>query len=211
MACEEAQELHCFGAEPAADLDADHRVDSAARSRVPGKSRSACAVQRPPPRIPVARRRAGGLGRVWRGGKRWWRQVQAVSRAKGEAIGEDLDAPLIGDRNVQVHVREPDGACHSGASFMAYRATECSRGQRASGQNARGGTGRAVVTEGSSTPRQLHLRGASGRGRRQAPQQQDPELTCAHRMHGQPNAASPGTATSRQLGLVQGARRPRSI
>ena len=128
MACEEAQELHCFGAEPAADLDADHRVDSAARSRVPGKSRSACAVQRPPPRIPVARRRAGGLGRVWRGGKRWWRQVQAVSRAKGEAIGEDLDAPLIGDRNVQVHVREPDGACHSGASFMAYRATACSRG-----------------------------------------------------------------------------------
>ena len=41
------------------------RVDSAARSRVPGRSGSACAVQRPPLRIPVARRRAGGLRRVW--------------------------------------------------------------------------------------------------------------------------------------------------
>ena len=59
------------------------RVDSAARSRVPGRSGSACAVKRPPPRIPVARRRAGGLRRVGWGAKRWWRQVQAVSRKGG--------------------------------------------------------------------------------------------------------------------------------
>ena len=32
MACEEAQELHCFGAEPAADLDADHNESTAPRA-----------------------------------------------------------------------------------------------------------------------------------------------------------------------------------
>ena len=32
MACEEAQELHCFGAEPAADLDADHNESAAPRA-----------------------------------------------------------------------------------------------------------------------------------------------------------------------------------
>jgi len=32
MACEEAQELHGFGAEPAADLDADHNESTAPRA-----------------------------------------------------------------------------------------------------------------------------------------------------------------------------------
>ena len=32
VTCEEAQELHCFGAEPAADLDADHNQATSPRA-----------------------------------------------------------------------------------------------------------------------------------------------------------------------------------
>ena len=205
MACEEAQELHCFGAEPAADLDADHRVDSAARSRVPGKSRSACAVQRPP------RRRAGGLRRVWRGG-----ETMVASSASCEPC--QRGGHWRGPRCAAHRRQERPGSCpRAGRGVPLWRQFHgiprdgVLERQRASGQNARGGTGRAVVTEGVEYPVAASSARCEREGQAQAPQQQDPELTCAHRMHGQPNAASPGTATGRQLGLVQGARRPRSI
>ena len=88
---------------------------------------------------------------------------------KGEAIG-------IGDRNVQVHVREPDVACHSGTSFTANTRDGVLERQRASGQNARGGTGRAMVTERVEYPVAAASARCEGVGQSQAPQQQDPEL-----------------------------------
>ena len=80
------------------------------------------------------------------------------------------------DRNVQVHVREPDVACHSGASFTAYPRDGVLEGQRAGGQNARGSTGRAVVTERVQYPVAAASARCEREGQAQAPQQQDPEL-----------------------------------
>ena len=81
MACEEAQELHCFGAEPAADLDADHNESTAPRAlefRVGLEALAPCSGRHCASRLHVGAR--VGFAASGEGG-RWWRQVQAVSRA----------------------------------------------------------------------------------------------------------------------------------
>ena len=52
------------------------------------------------------------------------------------------------DRNVEVHVGELDVSCDPGASFAADPRNGVLKGQRACGEDAGGGTGRAVVAEG---------------------------------------------------------------
>ena len=135
MACEEAQELHCFGAEPAADLDADHNESTAPRAlefRVGLEALAPCSGRHCASRLHVGAR--VGFAASGEGETMVASSASCEAVPKGEAVGDDLDAPLIGDRNVQVHVREPDVACHSGASFTAYPRDGVLEGQRAGGQ-----------------------------------------------------------------------------
>ena len=149
---------------------------------------------------------------------------------KGEAVGDDFDAPLIGDRNVQVHVREPDVACHSGVSFTAYPRDGVLEGQRAGGQNTRGSTGRAVVTERVQYPvaaasarceregqaQVQEVQGAGSEGPCLGQQQRTGRRGEVRKMRlVRALIACTGSRTlpapeRRHLGLVQGARRHRS-
>ena len=62
----------------------------------------------------------------------------------GQTVCDDLDASLVSDRNIKVHV----GDLYPGASFAADPRDGVLKGQRACGEDAGGGTGRAVVAEG---------------------------------------------------------------
>ena len=95
---------------------------------------------------------------------------------KGQAVRHDFDAPLVGDRNVKIHVCEAHVACDPRASFAADARDGMLQGQRTGGEHARRRTGGAVVAE-----RVEHtLAAASARcereGESQAPQQKDTEL-----------------------------------
>ena len=95
---------------------------------------------------------------------------------KGQAVRHDFDAPLVGDRNVKIHVCEAHVACDRRASFAADARDGMLQGQRTGGEHARRRTGGAVVAE-----RVEHtVAAASARcereGESQAPQQKDTEL-----------------------------------
>ena len=67
---------------------------------------------------------------------------------EGQTVCDDFDASLVSDRDVEVHVGKLDVSCDPGASFAADPCNGVLKGQRACGEDAGGGAGRAVVAEG---------------------------------------------------------------
>ena len=60
---------------------------------------------------------------------------------EGQTVCDDLDASLVSDRNVEVHVGELDVSCDPGASFAADPRNGVLKGQRACGEDAGGAEG----------------------------------------------------------------------
>ena len=177
MACEEAQELHCFGAEPAADLDADHNESTAPRAlefRVGLEALAPCSGRHCASRLHVGARvgfAASGEG-----------ETMVASSASCEPCqrGRPLATTSM-RRSSETGTSRFMSASRTWRATLApasrhTRATACSRGQRAGGQNARGSTGRAVVTERVQYPVAAASARCEREGQAQAPQQQDPEL-----------------------------------
>ena len=67
---------------------------------------------------------------------------------RGRPFATTFDASLVSDRDVEVHVGKLDVSCDPGASFAADPCNGVLKGQRACGEDAGGGAGRAVVAEG---------------------------------------------------------------
>ena len=79
---------------------------------------------------------------------------------QGKAVSDDLNAPLIRDRDI--HVGESHMAGNAGAGFATDPRDGMLKRQRSRCEDA-GGSGSPSV---SSSPWQRHLRGARGRGSR---------------------------------------------
>ena len=58
-----------------------------------------------------------------------------------EAVGDDLNAPFVRDRHIEVHVRKPDVAGDPGAGLATDSRDGMLKGQRARGEDTRGSTG----------------------------------------------------------------------
>ena len=97
----------------------------------------------------------------------------------GEGRGErGRVAKVTKDPQVRTLQQVTPDRCHKRPlnRFTAYPRDGVLEGQRASGQNARGSTGRAVVTERVQYPVAAASARCEREGQAQAPQQQDPEL-----------------------------------
>ena len=71
---------------------------------------------------------------------------------KGGAIRDNLDAPCIGHRHIDIHVCEPHVAGDPRAGLPADSHHSVLEGQGAGGQDPRSGTRGAVVTERAKLP-----------------------------------------------------------
>ena len=95
---------------------------------------------------------------------------------KREAVRDNLDAPLVGDGHVEVHVGEADVASNSRPGLPAHARDSMLQGQGTRGQDARGGARGTVIAVWVK----LSVAAASARhelrGHAQAPQQQHAEL-----------------------------------
>ena len=58
-----------------------------------------------------------------------------------EAVGDDLNAPFVRDRHVEVHVRKPDVAGDTGTGLTTDSRDGMLKGQHARGEDIRGSTG----------------------------------------------------------------------
>eukprot|EP00439_Symbiodinium_sp_Y106_P048976 s1592_g6.t1 len=148
MASKEAQELHRFGTKPAANFDADDDQPTTARSVQLGVCLGALAARGGSER--AARLDVGarvGLAASCEGRNDGGIQCELGAMPKGQDVRHDFDAPLVGDRNVKIHVCEAHVACDPRASFAADARDGMLQGQRTGGEHARHRTGGAVVAE----------------------------------------------------------------
>ena len=148
MASKEAQELHRFGTKPAANFDADDDQPTTARSVQLGVCLGALAARGGSER--AARLDVGarvGLAASCEGRNDGGIQCELGAMPKGQDVRHDFDAPLVGDRNVKIHVCEAHVACDPRASFAADARDGMLQGQRTGGEHARRRTGGAVVAE----------------------------------------------------------------
>ena len=93
-----------------------------------------------------------------------------------QAIGDNLYAPLVRDRHIEVHVRKPDVSGDLHDRPARRHAQGAAWGQRTRGQDPRGGAGRAVVTERVKLPVAAASARREREGKSQAAQQQNPVL-----------------------------------
>ena len=111
MACKEAQELHGLAPKPAADLNPDDNQAAAsgvAKFGVRLMPLAACRICHPAARLDVGARVC--LTKTCEGGNNSGIDGELGSIPKREAVRDNLDAPLIGDGHVEVHVGEADVA-----------------------------------------------------------------------------------------------------
>ena len=144
MSREEAQELHSFGAEPAANLKPDNN-----------QAAEPCALELWICLVPLASgggRDGGpwldvcarvGLAAAREGAHDGGIQGELRAMPQRQAIGDNLYAPLVRDRHIEVHVRKPDVSGDPGAGFTTDPRHGMLQGQRTRGQDPRGGAGRA--------------------------------------------------------------------
>ena len=108
MPCQEAQELDCLSVEPAASLGAE---DEKAASSGAAEFGVSAVTLAPGSSIVCAAWQgvcAGAGFASLKGGPDCCVKGELGPVQQGETIGDDLDAPFISDRHVEVHVCQPD-------------------------------------------------------------------------------------------------------
>ena len=173
MACKEAQELHGLAPKPAADLNPDDNQAAAsgvAKFGVRLMPLAACRICHPAARLDVGARVC--LTKTCEGGNNSGIDGELGSMPKQEAVRDNLDAPLVGDGHVEVHVGEADVASNSRPGLPAHARDSMLKGQGTCGQDARGGARGTVIAVWAK----LSVAAASARhelqGHAPAPQQQ---------------------------------------
>ena len=137
MACKEAQELHGLAPKPAADLNPDDNQAAAsgvAKFGVRLMPLAACCICHRAARLDVGARVC--LTKTCEGGNNSGIHGELGSMPKREAVRNDLNAPLIGDGHVEVHVGAADVASNSRPGLPAHARDSMLKGQGTRGQDA---------------------------------------------------------------------------
>ena len=174
---EQAQQRRSLCAKAAADLDADDDEAAATRPREL--------------RVGVASLASGGIvngpaglrvgARVWVAGAGDRRDYGGVEGELGpmpqwEAVGDDLDAPPVRDRDLDIHVSDPDIAGDTGSGLTAHPRDGPFEWQRSRREHPRCSARAAVVSQNvQASVAAAHTRGQRER-ESQASEQDHPKL-----------------------------------